>query len=178
MDKAGARIAGGDSPVGREGCGTHPMTANFSSSSGFSRSRLGFDPGVAMRTTSAAPRSRLAAARAGADARRAPERFTRAAGAAARRVDAHARAGSATAAGAMVKADIVSIGVSPRVPWGVWVVLRWGGSAFLQGVTEDETWPNGRTSLTGGRARRVSRWELLFLFLFPRECYQLGSHNK
>ena len=122
MDKAGARIAGGDSPVGREGCGTHPMTANFSSSSGFSRSRLGFDPGVAMRTTSAAPRSRLAAARAGADARRAPERFTRAAGAATRRVDAHARAGSATAAEAMVKADIVSIGVSPRVPCGVWVV--------------------------------------------------------
>jgi len=152
MDKAGARIAGGDSPVGREGCGTHPMTANFSSSSGFSRSRLGFDPGVAMRTTSAAPRSRLAAARAGADARRAPERFTRAAGAAARRVDAHARAGSATAAEAMVKADIVSIGVSPRVPWGVWVV-RGGVDRFLQGVTEDETWPNGRTSLTGGRGK-------------------------
>jgi len=175
MDKAGARIAGGDSPVGREGCGTHPMTANFSSSSGFSRSRLGFDPGVAMRTTSAAPRSRLAAARAGADARRAPERFTRAAGAAARRVDAHARAGNATAAEAMVKADIVSIGVSQRVPWGVWW-SRWGGSAFLQGVKQDETWPNGRTSLmTGGRRERrvsirVSRWELLFLFLFAREC--------
>jgi hypothetical protein len=45
-------------------------------------------------------------------------------------VDAHARAGSATAAEAMVKADIVSIGVSPRVPWGVWVV-RGGVDRFF-----------------------------------------------
>ena len=97
-----------------------------------------------MRTTSAAPRSRLAAARAGADARRAPERFTRAAGAAARRVDAHARAGSATAAEAMVKADIVSIGVSPRVPWGVWCVGGPWGIAFLQGVKDE------RRGQTGG----------------------------
>ena len=170
MDKAGARIAGGDSPVGREGCGTHPMTANFSSSSGFSRSRLGFDPGVAMRTTSAAPRSRLAAARAGADARRAPERFTRAAGAATRRVDAHARAGSATAAEAMVKADIVSIGVSPRVPCGVW-----GVDCFLQGVTLDETWPNGRTFLTGllvgGGNDEFPVGSSYFYFYFLGECY-------
>ena len=96
-----------------------------------------------MRTTSAAPRSRLAAARAGADARRAPERFTRAAGAAARRVDAHARAGSATAAEAMVKADIVSIGVSPRVPWGVWAVAV-GGSLFAR------CHPRMRRGQTGG----------------------------
>ena len=95
-----------------------------------------------MRTTSAAPRSRLAAARAGADARRAPERFTRAAGAAARRVDAHARAGSATAAEAMVKADIVSIGVSPRVPCGEWVDRGGCGSLFAR-CHEDETWPKG-----------------------------------
>lgn len=98
-----------------------------------------------MRTTSAAPRSRLAAARAGADARRAPERFTRAAGAAARRVDAHARAGSATAAEAMVKADIVSIGVSPRVPWGVWCVGVVLDRFFFGRVTLDE-----RRGQTGG----------------------------
>ena len=97
-----------------------------------------------MRTTSAAPRSRLAAARAGADARRAPERFTRAAGAAARRVDAHARAGSAIAAGAMVKADIVSIGVSPRVPWGVWVVRGGVWIAFCK------VSPRMRRGQTGG----------------------------
>lgn len=65
-----------------------------------------------MRTTSESPRSRPAA-RAGAEARRAPERFTRAGCAAdARRVDADARTGSATAADAVVKADIVSICVA------------------------------------------------------------------
>jgi hypothetical protein len=58
-------------------------------------------------------------------------------------VDAHARAGSATAAEAMVKADIVSIGVSPRVPWGVWVVR--GGIAFFCKVS-----PRMRRGQTGG----------------------------
>jgi hypothetical protein len=57
-------------------------------------------------------------------------------------VDAHARAGSATAAEAMVKADIVSIGVSPRVPCGVWVVRGGCGSLFAR-CHEDETWPKG-----------------------------------
>ena len=55
-----------------------------------------------------------------------------------------------------------------------WSAVGW--IAFLQGVTEDETWPNGRTSLTGGRRDDEFPFEFpvgssYFYFYFLGECY-------
>ena len=127
-----------------------------------------------MRTTSESPRSRPAA-RAGAEARRAPERFTRAGCAAdARRVDADARTGSATAADAVVKADIVSICVA-LCALGCVVRPRIDQSRVRHkkrtGWWIDDVANAGQRSemrpRRAVRAWRVSRWQVGGVFLFP-----------
>ena len=122
-----------------------------------------------MRTTSESPRSRPAA-RAGAEARRAPERFTRAGCAAdARRVDADARTVSATAADAVVKADIVSICVA-LCALGCVVGPRIDQSRVSHKKRMDRRRGQRRATFVlmiprrAVRAWRVSRWRRVFLF--------------
>ena len=117
----------------------------------------------------------------------APRSSTSGGGRQARPGEVHARGGSGRAAGGRARARGKrdrggSDGESGHridrclTTCAVWCVggPRWGGSLFCKVSPKDETWPNGRTSLmTGGRGARrvsirVSRWELLFLFLFPR----------
>ena len=134
-----------------------------------------------MRTTSESPRSRPAA-RAGAEARRAPERFTRAGCAAdARRVDADARTGSATAADAVVKADIVSIYVA-LCALGCVVRPRIDQSRVSHKKRMDRRRGQRRANVLmrprrAVRAWRVSRWRRVFLTFISPQAPNRPGHN-